>query len=60
MPVGICVQIFWPMIAAAQLVEQDAELYAKNLAFVEEEEKLNPELRPRLATSNHALPDLRT
>ncbi|WP_238361338.1 alpha/beta fold hydrolase [Burkholderia thailandensis] len=58
--VGIGVPLFWPMTAAAQLVEQGAELYAKNLAFVAEEEKLNHELKPRLATPNHALLDLRT
>ncbi|WP_425127073.1 alpha/beta fold hydrolase [Burkholderia diffusa] len=48
------------MTAAAQLVEQGVELYAKNLAFLAEEEKLNHELKPRLATNNHVMLDLRT
>ncbi|ABO60150.1 MAG: alpha/beta fold hydrolase [Burkholderia contaminans] len=48
------------MTAAAQLVEQGVELYAKNLAFLAEEEKLTYELKPRLATANRVLLDLRT
>jgi poly(3-hydroxybutyrate) depolymerase len=57
---GISVPLFWPMTAAAQLVEEGVELYAKNFAFLAEEEKLNYELKPRLATANRVMLDLRT
>jgi hypothetical protein len=58
--VGISVPLFWPMTAAAQLVEQGVELYAKNLKFLAEEEKLDHGLKPRLATANRVMLDLRT
>lgn len=40
------VPAFWPMAMAAALFEQGEELYAKNLKFVDEEIKINEELRP--------------
>jgi hypothetical protein len=54
------VPAFWPMAMAAGLIEQGAELYAKNLRFVDEEIKIHDDLRPKLATPNHARLDLRT
>ncbi|HUC61147.1 MAG TPA: alpha/beta fold hydrolase [Alphaproteobacteria bacterium] len=54
------VPAFWPMAMATALVEEGAELYAKNLKFVEEEIKIHDELRPVLATANRARLDLRT
>jgi poly(3-hydroxyalkanoate) synthetase len=54
------VPLFWPMAAAAAMVEEGVELYAKNLAFLAEEEKLHVELRPQLATPNTVRLDLRT
>jgi len=54
------VPAFWPMAMAAALVEQGAELYAKNLQFVEEEIKIHDELRPTLATPNKVRLDLRS
>jgi len=54
------VPAFWPMAMAAALVEEGTELYARNLKFVEEEIKINDELRPRLATPNQVRLDLRT
>jgi len=54
------VPAFWPMAMAAGLAEQGAELYAKNLKFVEEEIRIRAELRPQLATPNQARLDLRT
>lgn len=54
------VPAFWPMAMAAALIENGAELYAKNLAFVEEEIKIHGELRPALATPNTVRVDLRT
>jgi polyhydroxyalkanoate depolymerase len=54
------VPAFWPMAMAASLAENGLELYARNLKFVEEEIKINDELRPRLATPNQIRLDLRT
>jgi polyhydroxyalkanoate depolymerase len=54
------VPAFWPMALAAALIKSGAELYAKNLKFVEEEIKINAELRPNLATANTVRLDLRT
>ncbi|HTZ01767.1 MAG TPA: alpha/beta fold hydrolase [Xanthobacteraceae bacterium] len=54
------VPAFWPMAMAASLAEQGAELYARNLEFVEEEIKIHDELRPQLATPNRVRLDLRT
>jgi poly(3-hydroxyalkanoate) synthetase len=59
-PISPSVPAFWPMAMAAGLVEEGAELYAKNLEFVEEEIKIHDELRPKLATPNEARLDLRT
>ena len=54
------VPAFWPMAMATELAEQGAELYAKNLKFMEEEIKIHEELRPRLATPHRTRLDLRT
>ena len=54
------VPVFWPMTMAAQLIEQGAAMYAKNLKFVEEEIRIHEELRPKLATPNRVRLDLRT
>ncbi len=54
------VPAFWPMAMAAALAEEGVELYAKNLRFVEEEIRINSELRPQLATPNVVRLDLRT
>ena len=48
------------MAMAMTMLEDSAELYAKNLKFVEEEIKIYDELRPILATSNQVRLDLRT
>jgi polyhydroxyalkanoate depolymerase len=54
------VPAFWPMAMAAGLAEKGAELYARNLKFVEEEIRIHAELRPQLATPNQVRLDLRT
>jgi polyhydroxyalkanoate depolymerase len=54
------VPAFWPMAMAAGLAEEGAELYARNLKFVEEEIRIHAELRPSLATPNQVRLDLRT
>ncbi|MFY9831141.1 MAG: alpha/beta fold hydrolase, partial [Methylocystis sp.] len=54
------VPAFWPMAMAMTMLEDGAELYAKNLKFAEEEIKIHDESRPILATSNQARLDLRT
>jgi poly(3-hydroxyalkanoate) synthetase len=56
----LSVPAFWPMAMGAAMMEEGEELYAKNLKFVEEEIKINSELRPKLATPNQARLDLRT
>jgi poly(3-hydroxyalkanoate) synthetase len=54
------VQAFWPVAIAAALAEEGAELYARNINFIEEEIKIHDELRPMLATPNQVRLDLRT
>ena len=54
------VPAFWPLAMAASLMQQGAELYARNLKFGEEEIKIYDELRPELATPNTVRLDLRT
>ncbi|HKM62557.1 MAG TPA: alpha/beta fold hydrolase [Acidisphaera sp.] len=54
------VPAFWPMAIAAALAEEGTELLAKNVKFVEEEIKINSELRPALATANQVRLDLRS
>ena len=56
----LSVPAFWPMAMATAMLEQGAELYAKNLKFVEEEIKIHDDLRPTLATPNQVRLDLRT
>ncbi len=51
---------FWPIALAAELAESGAELYARNLSFVDEEIRIHGELRPKLATPNRARLELRT
>ena len=57
---GISVPMMWPMAAAAQLAERGLDLYAKNLKFIAEEQKIRHELRPKLATNNRVALGLRT
>ena len=54
------VPAFWPMAMAMRMLEDSAELYVKNLKFIEEEIRIHDELRPVLATPNQARLDLRT
>ena len=42
------------------MLEEDTELYAKYVKFVEEDVKIHHELRPKLATRNEVRLDLRT
>jgi poly(3-hydroxybutyrate) depolymerase len=57
---GLAVPFLWPMAAASMLAEQGLELYAKNLEFLGEEEKLAHDLKPKLASANRVALDLRT
>jgi poly(3-hydroxybutyrate) depolymerase len=57
---GLSVPFLWPMAAAAQIAERGLDLYARNLKFVAEEQKIRHELRPKLATANRVMLDLRT
>jgi poly(3-hydroxybutyrate) depolymerase len=56
----ISVPFLWPMAAGAQMIEQGLDLYARNLKFIAEEQKIQHELRPTLANPNRAMLDLRT
>jgi poly(3-hydroxyalkanoate) synthetase len=56
----VSVPAFWPVVMAARLVEAGAELYVKNLSFVEEEMRIHGDLLPALATPNEVRLDLRT
>ncbi len=57
---GVNVPLFWPMLAAARMTEQGLELYGKDLEFLAEEVKIHHELRPKPATANRVLLELRT
>ncbi|MDR2990823.1 MAG: alpha/beta fold hydrolase, partial [Burkholderiaceae bacterium] len=52
--------LFWPLTAAIGMAEAGAELSARNLRFLAEDEKIHHELRPALATPSQPLLDLRT
>jgi poly(3-hydroxyalkanoate) synthetase len=54
------VPAFWPMATATAMLEEGAELFAKNLMFVDEEIKIHERLKPTLATANKVRLDLRT
>ncbi|WP_454754584.1 alpha/beta fold hydrolase [Cupriavidus necator] len=56
----LSVPAFWPMAMAMDLLEEERELYARNLKFIDEEMKIHAELRPTLATPNLVRLDLRT
>jgi poly(3-hydroxybutyrate) depolymerase len=56
----LSVPFLWPMAAASAIAEQGLELYARNLKFVAEEQKIRHELIPKLATANRPMLDLRT
>src|SRR5665213_608024 len=56
----LSVPAFWPMAMATAMLEKGAALYAKNVKFVEEEIKIQDDLRPTLATPNQVRLDLRT
>ncbi|HEB3531057.1 alpha/beta hydrolase [Burkholderia cenocepacia] len=52
--------IFWPMAAATAMFAAGAEIAARNLRFLAEEEKLHFEAHPALASPNRPLLELRT
>ncbi len=56
----LSVPFLWPMAAGAQMIEQGLELYARNMKFIAEEQKIEHELRPKLANPSRAMLDLRT
>lgn len=56
----LSVPAFWPMAMAKALLDEERDLYAKNIKFIDEEIKIHAELRPRLATRNQVRLDLRT
>ena len=54
------IPMFWPLAGAFGLAEAELDLYSKNLRFVEEAEKIDFDLRPKLATKNQVWLALRT
>jgi polyhydroxyalkanoate depolymerase len=56
----LSVPAFWPMAMASSLIENGAELYARNLRFIDEEIRINASRRPALATANRVRLELRT
>ncbi|PPQ36763.1 alpha/beta fold hydrolase [Rhodopila globiformis] len=56
----LSVPAFWPMALATAMIEEGTELYARNVRFLDEEIKIQAELRPKLATPNRVRLDLRT
>ena len=48
------------MIAATQIIEAGLKLTGDNIKFMNEEVKLHHDLKPKLASSNHIMLDLRT
>jgi poly(3-hydroxybutyrate) depolymerase len=56
----LSVPFLWPMAAASAITAQGLQLYARNLKFVAEEQKIRHELIPKLATANRPMLDLRT
>jgi hypothetical protein len=56
----LSIPAFWPAMVASALTARGAELYARNLKFIEEEVKIHDALRPQLATPNQVRLDLRT
>jgi poly(3-hydroxybutyrate) depolymerase len=56
----LSVPFLWPMATAAKLSAQGLELYARNLKFAAEEQKIHHQLIPKLATANRLALDLRT
>jgi polyhydroxyalkanoate depolymerase len=59
-PAWMSVPAFWPMAMATSMLNDGAEVYAKNVEFADEEIKIHDELRPKLATANRLRLDLRT
>jgi polyhydroxyalkanoate depolymerase len=59
-PTQISIPFLWPMAAAAEIAARGLDLYAKNMKFIAEEQKIRHDLRPALATANRAMLDLRT
>ncbi|HEY2136306.1 MAG TPA: alpha/beta fold hydrolase, partial [Xanthobacteraceae bacterium] len=59
-PRQLSVPFLWPMAAGAAMIEQGLDLYAKNMKFIAEEQKIQHEMRPKLATANRVMLDLRT
>jgi polyhydroxyalkanoate depolymerase len=57
---SLSVPAFWPVAMTAALVQRGAELYARNVSFINEELRIHGELRPGLATANKIRLDLRT
>jgi len=56
----MCVPLFWPLAAGAEIAEAELKLTARNIKFLAEAEKIDFGLHPQFATENHVVLDLRT
>jgi poly(3-hydroxybutyrate) depolymerase len=57
---GMCVPLFWPLAAGAEIAEAELKLTAHNIKFLAEAEKIDFGLHPQFATENRIALDLRT
>jgi poly(3-hydroxybutyrate) depolymerase len=56
----MCVPLFWPLVAGAEIAEAELKLAARNIKFLAEAEKIDFGLHPQFATENQVVLDLRT
>ncbi len=56
----LCVPLFWPLAAGAEIAEAELKLAARNIKFLAEAEKIDFGLHPQFATENTVALDLRT
>ena len=59
-PSSLSVPLLWPMLFSTAMIEEGMEVTANNIKFVNEEMKLEHDLKPVLATPNKLRLDLRT
>lgn len=57
---NLTVPFFWPVNLAADMAEQELDLMARNVRFLDEEMRLHGGIKPRLATAHEVRLKLRT
>ena len=51
----MCVPLFWPLAAGAEIAEAELKLTARNIKFLAEAEKIDFGLHPQFANENHVV-----